>query len=71
MPNTVFFHLLHTLIDTKGDALAHLAYGVLDTAMVETAMYVVEKTLQGEEGRSIRVLSHRSIRVLSQRSEAS
>jgi hypothetical protein len=43
MPETVFFRLLKTAIDDKGDALADLGYGVLDTAMVETAAYVLEK----------------------------
>ena len=40
---TVFFRLLRTPIDGKGDALAALGYGVLDTAMVETVAYVLEK----------------------------
>jgi len=43
MPETVFFRLLKTPVDNKGNTLADLGYGVLDTAMVETAAYVLEK----------------------------
>lgn len=45
MTPTTFFCLLPTPIETKGDALADLGYGVLDTAMVETAAYVLQKTM--------------------------
>ncbi len=42
----MFFRLRRVPIDAKGDALADLGYGVLDTAMVETAAYVLERVPQ-------------------------
>lgn len=45
MTPTTFFCLLQVPIDAKGVALADLGYGVLDTAMVETAAYVLQRQL--------------------------
>lgn len=44
MTQTTFFRLLKTPIDDRNNTLATLGYGVLDTAMVDTAAYVLEKT---------------------------
>ena len=43
MPLTPFFRLLKTPIDNNGDALADLDYGVMNTAMVEIAAYILKK----------------------------
>jgi hypothetical protein len=43
MTQTTFFRLLEAPIDGRDTALVGLGYGVLDTAMVETAAYAMEK----------------------------
>jgi len=43
MTQITFLRLLRTPMDNKGDILADLGCGVLDTAMVETAAYVLQE----------------------------
>ena len=40
---TTFFRFLKNLFDDRNNTLADLGYGVLDTAMVETAAYVLRR----------------------------